>query len=74
MLKSLYLQDTFGAIDFESVNMLSNHSHCAQKVKRRQIANLIKAEEKFVAVLDNSLSNYEAILIHLHHRILPFME
>ena len=40
----------------ESVNMLSNHFHCAPKVKRRQIANLIKREKKFVAVVEHSLS------------------
>ena len=50
----------------ESVNMLSNHSHWAPKVKRRQIANLIKREEKFVAVVEHSLSNYVTIFIHLH--------
>ena len=58
MLKSHYLQDTFGAIFFESVNMLLNHSHYAQKVRRRKIANLIKGEEEFVDVLEHSLSNY----------------
>ena len=50
----------------ESVNMLSNYSHWAPKVKRRQIANLIKREEKFVAVVEHSLSNYVTIFIHLH--------
>ena len=74
MLKSLSLQDTFGAICFESVNMLLNHSHCAQKVKRRQIANLIKGEQKFVAVLEHSLSNYVAILINLHACQLPLIK
>ena len=74
MLKSLYLQGTFGAISFESVNMHSNHSHCAQKVKRRKIANLIKEEEKFVAVLEHSLSNYVAILIRLHTCQLPLIK
>ena len=56
------MHDTFGVICFESVIMLSNHSHCAQKVKRRHIANLIKGEEKFVAVLEHLLSNYVTIL------------
>ena len=50
----------------ESVNMLSNNSHWAPKVKRRQIANLFKKEEMFVAVVEHSLSNYVTIFIHLH--------
>ena len=51
----------------ESVYMLSIYSHWAPKVKRRQIANLIKREEKFVAVVEHSLSNYVTIFIHLHN-------
>ena len=68
MLKSLYLQDIFGAIHFESGKILSYHSFCAQ------IANLIKGGEKLVAVLEHSLSNHVAILIHLHTCQLPLIK
>ena len=50
----------------ESVNMLSNHSHWAPKVKRRQIANFFKREEMFVAVVEHSLTNYIKNFIHRH--------
>ena len=37
----------------------------------RVVTGLIKGEEKFVAVLEHSLSNYVAILIHLPTCQLP---
>ena len=73
VLKSLCLQDNLRGyiMVLKLLTLRSNHSQCAQKVKRRLIVNLIKREEKFV---EHSLSNYVAILTHLHTRQLPFIK
>ena len=63
MLKSLCLRDNFWGYRVESANMRSNHSHFTvlRKWRENRLQILIKREEKFVAVLEQSLSNYVTI-------------
>ena len=71
MLKSLFLQDNHWGYGVQSVNMRSNHSHCAQKVKKRQIANLVKRE--VCSCCKTFTVYYVKILIHQHTCQLPLI-